>query len=86
MRVGKGINCLSEGADFMKVSLSLFVPPIKIVIVHRVALSECWVILFGLRYGSFLVAFYWNCSGFVRDHLASLGLAAFDVFRLCLIL
>ena len=33
----------------MKVSPSLFVSPIKIVIVHWVVLSECWVILFGLR-------------------------------------
>ena len=70
----------------MKVPPSLFVPSIEIVIVHRVALSECWVTLFGLRHDSFLVAFYWNCSGFVRDRLASLGLAAFDVFHLCLTL
>ena len=35
MRVGKGINCLSDSADFMKVSPSLFVPPINIVICSR---------------------------------------------------
>ena len=33
-----------------------------------------------------MVAFLWNCSGFVRDRLAQFGLAAFDVFRLCLTL
>ena len=52
----------------MKVSPSLLVPPMKIVIVHRVVLSECWVILFGLRFD--MVAFwwlfmelFWVCSG-----------------------
>ena len=72
----------------MKVSSSLFVPPIKIVIAHWVVLSECWVILFGLRSDMvvFWWLFYWNCSGFVRDRLASFGMAAFDVFRLCLTL
>ena len=33
-----------------------------------------------VRYGGFLVAFLWNCFGFVRDRLASFGLAASDLF------
>ena len=42
----------------MKVSPSLFVPPIKIVIVHRMVLSECCGLVWSkVRYGSFLVAF-----------------------------
>ena len=45
----------------MKVSPSLFVPPIKIVIVHWVVLSECLVILFGLRFD--MVAFGWLFYG-----------------------
>ena len=52
--------------------------PHKIVIVHRVVLSECCVILFGLRFdmvafGGFWWLFLWKCCGFVRDRLASLG-------------
>ena len=44
-------------------SPSLFVHPIEIVIVHRVVLSECWVILFGLRFD--IVAFWWLQYGIV---------------------
>ena len=47
----------------MKVSPSLFVPPVKFVIVHRVVLSECWVILFGLRFD--MAAFWWLFYGII---------------------
>ena len=81
----------------MKVSPSLFVPPIKILSsytggVERVLGDLVW---YKVRYGSFLWncsgfvrygGFLWNCSGFVRNRLTSFGVTAFDVFRLCLTL
>ena len=52
----------------MKVSQSLFVPPIKFFIVLRVVLSECRVILFGLRFHMaafwwLFMELFWLCSG-----------------------
>ena len=52
----------------MEVSPSLSVPPIKIVIAHQAVLSECWGILFGLRYDMvdfwwLFMELFWVCSG-----------------------
>ena len=54
-RVGKGKNCLWEGGDYESVTIPVCVPYKNFVIVHRVVLSECWVILFCARFD--MVAF-----------------------------
>ena len=67
-RVGKGINCLQEGGDYESVTIPVCTPNKNFVIVHWVVLSECWVIIFGVRFDIiafwwFLMELFWVCSG-----------------------